>query len=180
MKDIFQEIIKLNMMEDTSAKNNAARNLFDRLNSMELPRYFNWTADIFEELHVKKTPDKKALIWTDLDTLETKRYQLVKAYVILNPALKASKELALELFKHTITILPKFKIPRIPEFVPEVPKTISGKIRRVELRHIETARQEKNNDPEHQEYFYWDFPELSAKKITILTIPVFEYKIAHM
>ena len=94
------------------------------------------------------------------------RYQLVKAYVILNPAFKASKQLALELFKHTITILPKFKIPRILEFVPEVPKTISGKIRRVELRQIETARQDKDIDEGLQEYFYWDFPELSSKKKT--------------
>ena len=94
---------------------------------------------------------------------DPKRYQLVKAYVILNPAVKASKELALELFKHTITILPKFKIPRILEFVPEVPKTISGKIRRIELRQIETARQDSTADQEHQEYFYWDFPELSTK-----------------
>ncbi|MCP4670059.1 MAG: acyl--CoA ligase [Desulfobacula sp.] len=91
------------------------------------------------------------------------RYQLVKAYVILNPAAKASKKLALELFKHTMTILPKFKIPRILEFVPEVPKTISGKIRRVELRQIETARQDKTDDQGPQEYFYWDFPELSTK-----------------
>jgi len=95
---------------------------------------------------------------------DPRRYQLVKAYVILNPAVKASKELALELFKHTITILPKFKIPRVIEFVPEVPKTISGKIRRIELRQIETARQDNTTDQEHQEYFYWDFPELSTKK----------------
>jgi len=94
------------------------------------------------------------------------RYQLIKAYVILNPAFKASKKLALELFKHTITILPKFKIPRILEFVPEVPKTISGKIRRVELRQIETARQDNAADEGLQEYFYWDFPELSSKKKT--------------
>ena len=95
---------------------------------------------------------------------DPKRYQLVKAYVILNQAVKPSKELALELFKHTMTILPKFKIPRILEFVPEVPKTISGKIRRVELRQIETARQDKADDQGPQEYFYWDFPELSSKK----------------
>ena len=92
------------------------------------------------------------------------RYQLVKAYVILNPAVQASKELALELFKHTINILPKFKMPRIIEFVQEVPKTISGKIRRVELRQIETVRQDRDIDEDLKEYFYWDFPELSSKK----------------
>ncbi|MFA5902632.1 MAG: AMP-binding protein [Desulfobacula sp.] len=92
------------------------------------------------------------------------RYQLVKAYVILNPDYHASRELALELFKHTMTILPKFKIPRIIEFVPEVPKTVSGKVRRIELRQMETVRQE-GSASEHKinEYFYWDFQELSSK-----------------
>lgn len=93
------------------------------------------------------------------------RYQLVKAYVILNPDYQASRELALDLFKHTITILPKFKIPRIIEFVSEVPKTISGKIRRIELRQIEAERQESGvPDQKINEYFYWDFQELSSKK----------------
>ena len=92
------------------------------------------------------------------------RYQLVKAYVILNPSYQASRELALELFKHSITILPKFKIPRIIEFVPEVPKTISGKIRRIELRQIEIAKQENPVEEGIKEYFYWDFPELASKK----------------
>jgi acetyl-CoA synthetase/4-hydroxybutyrate---CoA ligase (AMP-forming) len=93
------------------------------------------------------------------------RYQLVKAYIILNSNYQASRELALELFKHTIMILPKFKIPRIIEFVPEVPKTVSGKIRRIELRQLETVRQ-KGGAPDHKinEYFYWDFQELSTKK----------------
>ena len=95
---------------------------------------------------------------------DANRYQLVKAYVILNPSYQASRELALELFKHTITILPKFKIPRIIEFVPEVPKTISGKIRRIELRQIEVTKQDREIEDGITEYFYWDFPELSLKK----------------
>lgn len=84
------------------------------------------------------------------------RYQLVKAYVILNPGETGNRELALALFKHTMNILAKFKIPRIIEFVDEVPKTISGKIRRIELRDNEADRM-------GEEYFYWDFPELSSK-----------------
>lgn len=92
------------------------------------------------------------------------RYQLVKAYIILNPSYEATRELALKLFKHTITILPKFKIPRIIEFVSEVPKTISGKIRRIELRQLETVRQDTAIDEDIKEYFYWDFVELSSKK----------------
>jgi acetyl-CoA synthetase/4-hydroxybutyrate---CoA ligase (AMP-forming) len=95
---------------------------------------------------------------------DPKRHQLVKAYVILNQGYPPSKELALELFQKTVEILAKFKIPRIIEFVTEVPKTISGKIRRIELRENEVARQETGAGPKAHEYFYWDFPELSSKK----------------
>lgn len=95
---------------------------------------------------------------------DPKRYQLVKAYVILNQGYEPSKELALELFQHSIDILAKFKIPRIIEFVTEVPKTISGKIRRIELRENEIARKDKGEEKQPNEYFYWDFPELSSKK----------------
>ena len=95
---------------------------------------------------------------------DPKRHQLVKAYVILNQGYEPSRDLALELFQKTVEILAKFKIPRIIEFVTEVPKTISGKIRRIELRENEAARQDKGEGPQTQEYFYWDFPELSSKK----------------
>ncbi len=94
---------------------------------------------------------------------DPKRYQLVKAYVILAEGHRASSELALDLFKHTIGLLAKFKIPRIIEFVDELPKTISGKIRRVELREHEINRKkEKGESPD--EYYYHQFPELSSRK----------------
>lgn len=95
---------------------------------------------------------------------DPKRHQLVKAFVILKQGVEPSKELALELFSHTIDVLAKFKIPRIIEFVPEVPKTLSGKIRRVELRQNEMKRQEASSNSAATEFFYWDFPELSSKK----------------
>ncbi|SLM29921.1 AcsM1 [Desulfamplus magnetovallimortis] len=98
-----------------------------------------------------------------IGTPDPKRHQLVKAYVILNKGYTPSKELALELFQHSISILAKFKIPRIIEFVTEVPKTISGKIRRIELRENEVARQDKGGGAKDNEFFYWDFPELSSK-----------------
>ena len=95
---------------------------------------------------------------------DEKRHQLVKAFVILKQGETPSRELACDLFNHTIDILAKFKIPRIIEFVPEVPKTLSGKIRRVELREQEIERMKKNEETQNQEYFYWDFPELSSRK----------------
>jgi 4-hydroxybutyrate---CoA ligase (AMP-forming) len=95
---------------------------------------------------------------------DEKRHQLVKAFVILKQEHKPSRELALDLFRHTINILAKFKIPRIIEFVPEVPKTLSGKIRRVELREQEIERMKQDKTAQSEEYFYWNFPELSSKK----------------
>jgi acetyl-CoA synthetase/4-hydroxybutyrate---CoA ligase (AMP-forming) len=94
---------------------------------------------------------------------DPKRHQLVKAYVILKQGIEPSRDLALDLFGHTINVLAKFKIPRIIEFVPEVPKTLSGKIRRIELRQMEEKRQQQKSASVESEFFYWDFPELKSK-----------------
>ncbi len=90
------------------------------------------------------------------------RWQVVKAFVVLKPGYEANRELALELFIHCSKLLAKYKIPRIIEFVPELPKTISGKIKRNELRKAEEERRKKGERGEH-EYFYSDFEELKKK-----------------
>ena len=95
---------------------------------------------------------------------DPQRHQLVKAYIILKDGYEPSRELALDLFQHSIKILAKFKIPRIIEFVPELPKTISGKIRRIELRENESKRISSGGEAKPMEFFYQDFPELSSKK----------------
>ena len=95
---------------------------------------------------------------------DVNRHHLIKAYVILNPAVEPDREKALELFRYAIGILPKFKIPRLIEFIPEVPKTISGKIRRIDLRQRENNQPEETVEDGIKEYFYWDFPELGSKK----------------
>ncbi len=94
---------------------------------------------------------------------DTKRHQLVKSFVILNSGYEPSGQLALDLFRHTIGILAKFKIPRIIEFVTELPKTMSGKIRRIELREKEQARKKGGESPREYEFYYWNFPQLSSK-----------------
>lgn len=58
----------------------------------------------------------------------------VKAFVLLRPELTGDQQLAEALFSHCEQNLAPYKIPRIIEFVDALPKTISGKIRRVELR----------------------------------------------
>ena len=62
------------------------------------------------------------------------RGQIVKATVILTRKYSPSDELARELQEHVKKVTAPYKYPRIIEFVTELPKTISGKIRRVEIR----------------------------------------------
>jgi acyl-coenzyme A synthetase/AMP-(fatty) acid ligase len=69
------------------------------------------------------------------------RGEIVKAFVILAPGYTASPELASELQEHVKKVTAPYKYPREIEFVDTLPKTISGKIRRVELR--ERERQNK-------------------------------------
>ena len=62
------------------------------------------------------------------------RGTIVKAYVILASGHDGSERLAGELQDHVKRVTAPYKYPREIEFVTELPKTISGKIRRVELR----------------------------------------------
>jgi acetyl-CoA synthetase len=62
------------------------------------------------------------------------RGQIVKATVVLAKGYTPSDALKVELQEHVKKVTAPYKYPRIVEFVSELPKTISGKIRRVELR----------------------------------------------
>lgn len=62
------------------------------------------------------------------------RGQVVKATIILSKNYTAGDELARELQEHVKKVTAPYKYPRIIEFVTELPKTISGKIRRVQIR----------------------------------------------
>jgi acyl-coenzyme A synthetase/AMP-(fatty) acid ligase len=67
------------------------------------------------------------------------RGQIVKAFVILAPGHTGSDELVRELQDHCKRVSAPYKYPREIEFVDELPKTISGKIRRIELRERENT-----------------------------------------
>jgi acetyl-CoA synthetase/medium-chain acyl-CoA synthetase len=62
------------------------------------------------------------------------RGQIVKAFVVLRSEAMANEELSRELQQHCRQTAAPYKYPREIEFVKELPKTISGKTRRVELR----------------------------------------------
>ncbi len=83
-----------------------------------------------------------------------------KAFLILKPGQQPSRELALEVFRFVRRRLAPYKRVRRLEF-SDLPKTISGKIRRVQLRKLEEERRAGGaRGPE--EHWQEDFPELKS------------------
>uniref|UniRef100_A0A3P8Y3G9 medium-chain acyl-CoA ligase n=1 Tax=Esox lucius TaxID=8010 RepID=A0A3P8Y3G9_ESOLU len=70
------------------------------------------------------------------------RGEVVKAFVVLTPEYKSQDQdqLVKKLQTHVKEVTAPYKYPRKIEFVEQLPKTISGKIRRVELRNKEWGR----------------------------------------
>ncbi len=62
------------------------------------------------------------------------RGQIVKATIVLKSGFDPSEALIKELQEHVKKVTAPYKYPRIVEFVDELPKTISGKIKRAEIR----------------------------------------------
>ncbi|RZN00287.1 AMP-dependent synthetase [Bradyrhizobium genosp. SA-3] len=88
------------------------------------------------------------------------RLAIPKAFVLLTSGAERSPETALSIFEHLHVRLAPFKRIRRLEIVTELPKTISGKIRRVQLRRLE--RDDDRTDPlRGREFREEDFPELA-------------------
>jgi acyl-coenzyme A synthetase/AMP-(fatty) acid ligase len=65
---------------------------------------------------------------------DPERGAIVKAYVVLRPGVRGDAALAERLQRHVKEVTAPYKYPRAVEFIDSLPKTVSGKIRRVELR----------------------------------------------
>jgi acyl-coenzyme A synthetase/AMP-(fatty) acid ligase len=65
---------------------------------------------------------------------------IVKAFVVLHDKKKASERLVKDIQKHCKKVAAPYKYPREIEFVEDLPKTQSGKIKRKELREIEKKK----------------------------------------
>ncbi|MDR3534138.1 MAG: AMP-binding protein [Rhodopila sp.] len=89
------------------------------------------------------------------------RLAIPKAYVALVAGAAGDRATALSIFQHLRARLAPFKRVRRLEFY-ELPKTISGKIRRVELRQMENQRAAAGAR-EPAEYREEDFPELATR-----------------
>lgn len=76
--------------------------------------------------------------------------QEVKAFIVLVPGTRGSQDLAHKIFSYCRKNLAPYKVPRIIEFVTELPKTISGKIRRIELRAAEEHKKAMNEKKDNE------------------------------
>jgi acetyl-CoA synthetase len=85
------------------------------------------------------------------------RYTIAKGYVALAHGCAPDRETAAAIFKHMRGRLSSYKLVRRIEFF-ELPKTVSGKIRRVELRQRESALAARGERAE-AEFRIEDFPE---------------------
>jgi acetyl-CoA synthetase len=87
------------------------------------------------------------------------RLAIPKAYVLLVSGHERSARTALSIFQHLHARLAPFKRIRKIELVSELPKTISGKIRRVQLRRLEHEN-DRGDALRGEEFREEDFPEL--------------------
>ena len=71
---------------------------------------------------------------------DERRGSVVKAFVVLASGYTASDELVREIQDHVRSRLSAYAYPRRIEFVDDLPKTLTGKIRRIELRQREAER----------------------------------------
>lgn len=95
-----------------------------------------------EDALVKHPAVKECAVVASPDEI---RGNIVKAFVVLrDPELKNNPTIIKELQDHVKTITAPYKYPREIEFIEELPKTSSGKIRRIELRQKELEKEVTN------------------------------------
>jgi len=82
---------------------------------------------------------------------DPRRGHVVKAFVRVLPGVETSTELAREIQLFVRDRLSAYAYPRAIEFVDDLPKTLTGKIRRIELRQreAEAADVERASPPDH-------------------------------
>jgi len=93
------------------------------------------------------------------------RLAIPKAFIVLKPGASATRETAVSIFQHVRRILAPYKRVRVIQF-SELPKTVSGKIRRVELRNMEAVNA-LSGQRAPLEFREEDFPELKASEASL-------------
>jgi acetyl-CoA synthetase len=97
-----------------------------------------------------------------VESPDPKRHCVPKACVVLKPGVPANRDTALSILTFARERLAPYQKIRVLEFC-DLPKTVSGKIRRTELRATEAARR-PSGARGAQEFFESDFPELGSPR----------------
>ena len=93
------------------------------------------------------------------------RSAIPKAFIVLKPGASATRETAVSIFRHVRRVLAPYKRVRLIQF-SQLPKTVSGKIRRVELRNMEAVNV-RSGERAPLEFREEDFPELKAGEASL-------------
>lgn len=131
--------------------------------------YIGRTDDVFKSSDYRISPFELESILLEHEAVaeaavvpspEPLRLAVPKAFVLLKPGFEPSRELALSILRFARGRLPPYERIRRLEFA-ELPKTISGKIRRVQLRAMEVQHQAARKQRAHE---FWEdhFPELKG------------------
>ncbi len=133
--------------------------------------YVGRTDDVFKASDYRISPFELESVLIEHDAVaeaavvpspDPLRLAVPKAYVVLAAGWSPDRDTALAILRHCREHLAPYKRVRRLEFA-ELPKTISGKIRRVELRRREQALHgDGGGAPDGVEYSDADFPELRA------------------
>lgn len=128
--------------------------------------------DVFKSSDYRISPFELESILLEHDTVaeaavvpapDPIRLAIPKAYVLLVANAERSRATALSIFEHLQARLAPFKRIRRLELVAELPKTISGKIRRVQLRRLEHD-DNRTDSLRGVEFREEDFPELQRTR----------------
>ncbi|HDN73439.1 MAG TPA: acetyl-CoA synthetase, partial [Archaeoglobus sp.] len=65
LEGVYKEFIEIIKLPDDENKEKAMKSFFDKLNTMQMPEYFNWASEIFEGIHVQERGDQTALLWAN-------------------------------------------------------------------------------------------------------------------
>jgi acetyl-CoA synthetase len=129
--------------------------------------YVGRTDDVFKSSDYRISPFELESALIEYDSVaeaavvpspDTLRWSVPKAFIVLKPGVEPSADVAREIFKFIRERLGPYKRVRRIEFA-ELPKTISGKIRRVELRGVEQQAR-KQEGRRAGEYWEEDFPDI--------------------
>lgn len=90
-----------------------------------------------EDALVKHPAVKECAVVASPDEI---RGHIVKAFVVLRDGTENNESLTKELQEHVKQLTAPYKYPRSIEYVSDLPKTTSGKIRRIELRQLEASK----------------------------------------